>query len=197
MIAFVVLTVFVVPRLLNQVRWLEKKTFIEFETKFMLFVLLAVALVSEELGVHAATGAFLAGLFLSESTHQGLEIEERLMPIIELLFPVFFFHIGYLVEPSLITWPAVGVALALAAAVYISRLYAFKLFSNPFHGENKYDLVTLFAPCMTITATAAEIGEMTGVLSAPVFTSFLLAGLILTILGPLGLRVQSYLAESA
>lgn len=184
---FVGFAVYLVPRFLDHVQFLRKKTFITFETKFMLFVLLVVSLVSEELGVHAATGSFLAGLFLSESTHQGLQIEERLKPILELLVPVFFVHIGYLVDPSLITWYTVWVAVGIAGVVYVARLAAFYSFDELTSFSFDYDKITLFAPCMTITATAAEIGLSASLFSAETFSTFIIAGLILTVIGPLGL----------
>jgi Kef-type K+ transport system membrane component KefB len=187
-IFFEVFAVYLIPRFHNHVQFLRKKTFIEFETKFMLFVLLVVSLVSEELGVHAATGSFLAGLFLSESTHKGLQIEDRLRPIIELLVPVFFVHIGYLVEPSLISASSISFAVVLAATVYVARIALFYSFDELTSFGFDYEKVTLFAPCMTITATAAEIGLNASLFSPQTFTTFIITGLLLTVIGPLGLR---------
>lgn len=186
---FIAFAIFVLPELVERLQMLDSETAIDFEMKFVLFIVVAMALVSERLGIHAATGAFMAGLFFAESTHRGEDLEARLKPVVELLVPVFFFHLGTRMSPGLITPTLIGAAIGLGALVHGIRLVGFQAVCHRLGLPFRIEEVNLFAPCITITATAASIGMDIGVLSAPAFNTFLLAGLVLTILGPMLFRL--------
>lgn len=183
-LGFISFTIFIVPPLVERLQILDSKRVIRFETKLVLFIVIALAVISEHLGIHAATGAFLAGLFFSETTHRGMELEERIKPVFELLVPIFFFHIGTLIDPALLTPPLLGQATALAILVYLSRIVAFRYMAEPLGLAYSFRKINLFAPCITITVTAAEIGRNLAVLPEEMFAMFIVAGLLLTILGP-------------
>lgn len=186
---FISFTIFVVPRMVEKLQVLDSRKFIRFETKLVIFIVLALSLISEQLGAHAATGAFLAGLFFSESTHRGMELEERITPIKELLVPIFFFHIGTLLTPGALMpmhWVA---AIGLAVLVYVTRFAAFYLAATgvgPYTGTISFDPrnINLFTPCITVTSAGAGIAATLGILDNILFSTFILAGLLLTIVGP-------------
>lgn len=181
---FICFTIFVVPKIVSKLKIMDSKKIINFETKVVAFIVLATAMISEKLGIHGATGAFLAGLFFSESTHRGIELEKRIKPIFELLVPVFFFHIGTFVDPKMLTGSLVGASFLTAVGVFTVRNLGFHIIQSYRGKKTNFSKVSLFAPCITITATATSIGRSMGVLSANVFTFVLLAGLFLTVLGP-------------
>lgn len=185
-VGFVLFLVFVLPKVVNTLKVLHIRNIIEFETKLILFVVLLMAVISEQLGVHAATGAFLTGIFFSETTHKGFELEERLGPVLELFTPLFFLHIGTMITSSTITPKLIGLSAGLAVLIYIARFISFgiasKITGNKFHPE----YVSLLAPSITISATAASIGMDTGVLTEEIFSGLIFAGLFLTVIGPLG-----------
>lgn len=184
-LGFILFTILVVPRIVEKLQVLDSKNIIEFETKVILLIVLFIALVSEKLGAHAATGAFLTGLFFAESTHRGMELEDRLEPVIQIFTPLFFLHIGTLIEIEALTLELAGIAVLLSLLVFLSRFLAFGLASK-FTGKS-YDpgWVSLFAPCITITATAAGIGMETGLIEQEAFSAFMYSGLLLTVLGPM------------
>lgn len=186
---FIAFAVFLLPKIVEKLHILDSETSINFEMKLVLFIVVAMAIVAERLGIHAATGAFMAGLFFAESTHRGLDLEARLKPIVELLVPVFFFHLGTRMAPGIITPRMVAVALGLGVLVHGIRLIGFYAVCDRIGLPFRLEEVNLFAPCITITATAASIGMGMGALTAPAFNTFLLAGLILTIIGPIAFRL--------
>ncbi|MFB6198455.1 MAG: cation:proton antiporter, partial [Halobacteriaceae archaeon] len=189
MIGFVAVTVFLVPKAFEQLQILQEDSVVDLETKIIYYVVFVLALVSEQLGIHAATGAFLAGLFLSESTHEGLAIEKRLAPVTDLLVPIFFLHVGYIINTEAISVTMVGIAGAFAAIAFFTRIIAFRLWNTYTPLQFDVSKGTLLAPCMTITATAAQIGLENNMFGTDLFTTFIIAGLILTIIGPAGMQL--------
>ncbi|MFB6174363.1 MAG: cation:proton antiporter [Candidatus Nanohalobium sp.] len=185
-IGFVAFLVFVLPKLVEKLKVLHVKDVIEFETKLILFLVVLMALISEELGIHAATGAFLTGIFFSETTHRGLELEDRLEPVLELFTPLFFLHIGTMMAPASVTPEVIYLSAGLAALIYAGRFISFGVVSRITEGEFHPEYVSLLAPSITISATAASIGMDTGVLTEQVFSGLIFAGLFLTVIGPLG-----------
>lgn len=181
---FILFTIFGIPRITAKLHLLDSKQIIRFETKLVLFIVIALSLISERLGTHAATGAFLAGLFFSESTHRGMELEERITPISELVVPIFFFHIGTLINTAVLQPVHVAAAVGLGLLVYGSRMASFKFTAWAADIQYRFRDVALFAPCVTITSAAASIAKTLGVLSDSLFATFILAGLILTVIGP-------------
>ncbi len=190
-LGFVAFTIFVVPRIADKIKLLNSKFVVNLETKLVIFLVVATALFSEQIGIHAATGAFMAGLFFSESTHRGLELEKRLSPIADLMVPIFFFQIGTLIAVDIITLNLLLFAAGIGLLTHLSRLAAFQSFGSILDLDYNTSEVNLFAPCITITATAAGIGMETGVLSDYLFTAFITSGLLLTILGPVLFRFFS------
>ncbi|MDY6770338.1 MAG: cation:proton antiporter [Candidatus Nanohaloarchaea archaeon] len=190
---FVMFAIFIVPRLVDKLKFLSSKSAVNVETKLVLFIVIALALVSEQLGTHAATGAFMAGLFFSESTHRGLQLEERISPIADLMVPIFFFRIGTQLPLTAVTRDVLLAAAGMAVLVHGIRLAAFRGLATVSDIVYDFEKINLFAPCITITATAASIGLSMGVLSTELFATFLTAGLTLTVLGPFASRLASTL----
>ncbi|MFB6114999.1 MAG: cation:proton antiporter [Candidatus Nanohalobium sp.] len=185
-VGFVLFLVFVLPRIVDKLKMLHVKDIIEFETKLILFLVVLMALISEELGIHAATGAFLTGIFFSETTHRGFELEDRLEPVLELFTPLFFLHIGTMIAPSTVTVDLILLSAGLATLIYVARFLSFGLASRITEGDFHPEYVSLLAPSITISATAASIGMDTGVLTQEIFSGLIFAGLFLTVIGPLG-----------
>lgn len=92
---------------------------VELELKTMLLMILAVGMLAEGAGIHAATIAFTAGVMFSDIDPDHEEIMSKLSTVVfSLLGPIFFFHAGMNLDLSQVTSDSI-LFLAIIAAVAI------------------------------------------------------------------------------
>lgn len=112
-------------------RYIAKTRMREIFTVFALFLVIAIALLMQTLGLSPALGTFLAGVVLAESEFRH-ELEADIEPFKGLLLGLFFVAVGASIDfnlfadnAGLILLLVVGLVLIKAAVLYgLSRLYA-------------------------------------------------------------------------
>jgi CPA2 family monovalent cation:H+ antiporter-2 len=117
-----------VPRLLARI---EKTSNDEISLLFSLTICLAIAAITEAVGLSLALGAFLAGLLLGSSDFAH-KLAEQTLPIRDAFVALFFVTVGMLINPS--TWLAswrillllVGLILLGKFVVWTSIVRAFR-----------------------------------------------------------------------
>jgi CPA2 family monovalent cation:H+ antiporter-2 len=105
----------------------------EWIAAFALFVLCGIAIITQEIGLSAALGAFLAGLLIAETEFRD-KIEEILYPVKSILLGVFFISIGMMVNifevmsnPVLLSVSVIGILLVKGLTLYpLCRLFGIK-----------------------------------------------------------------------
>ena len=105
----------------------------EWLVAFTLFVLCSIALITQQAGLSAALGAFLAGLLIAETEFHD-RIETMLYPLKSILLGIFFISIGMMVNvaeiisnPVWLALSVVGIFMIKAAVLYpLCRTYGIK-----------------------------------------------------------------------
>jgi len=126
-VIIVVGAIHVVPRILAAV---SKSNSRELFLLMIISLCLVVALLSKELGVSLALGAFLSGIMVSERPY-GHQVLSEIMPLRDLFATLFFVSIGMLLNPVFIMshWSqvllfvvllVVGKALVTAASAFVA-----------------------------------------------------------------------------
>ncbi|MAR56332.1 MAG: hypothetical protein CMM93_04040 [Rickettsiales bacterium] len=100
-------------------------------TAFILFMLVAFAMITHEAGLSAALGAFLVGLLIAETEFRH-EIEVIIEPLKNLLLGLFFLSIGMMIDvrailanPYWICLSVVGILCIKATVIYpLARLFS-------------------------------------------------------------------------
>ena len=78
---------------------------VEIELKIMLLMLLALGILAEQAGVHAALIAFLLGIIFSDIDPDHEQIIVKLNTVVfSLLAPLFFFHAGLNIDLKELDW---------------------------------------------------------------------------------------------
>lgn len=94
LVALIIIFIFVRKIVISIFRRYKGNKF-EFELKFLLLILLALGILAEGAGIHAAVIAFFTGLMFSNIEYEHEVIMEKLNTIVfSLLAPIFFFHAG-------------------------------------------------------------------------------------------------------
>jgi monovalent cation:H+ antiporter-2, CPA2 family len=133
---------------------------------FMLAVIaiaLGTALATEQAGLSLAVGAFLAGLVVSEFSHQVLA---DIFPLREVFATLFFVSIGMLLDPDFLRANA-GAVMLVVGAIIIGKLLILTGVARGF------GLPTTNA--LLVGVLLAQIGEFSFILASEGFTRGLLA----------------------
>jgi Kef-type K+ transport system membrane component KefB len=162
-----------------------------------LWVVLALVLMSawttEQIGIHAIFGGFLAGVVMPKHQPWRDEVRQRLeAPVTYLLLPVFFVVVGLSTRVDLLTSPALWAVTALVITVAIAGKFGGAALAARAVGET-WQSATLLGLLMN-TRGLTEIVILTvglelGVISPTVFTIMLLMALVTTLMAAPLLRL--------
>ncbi len=127
---------FIAPRI---GRWLFSKykgNVVELEMKFILFVLLSLAVISERVYASEVVFVFIAGLLFSTLLKQHGTLEEKLRGIVfGFMSPLFFFKAGTMVDLKIMNFEVlmitVTVILLAFASKFIGTYSVIKRVCNP------------------------------------------------------------------
>lgn len=142
---------------------------------------LGTALLTEEIGLSLAFGAFLAGLVVAESSYR-TQVLAEVLPVRDLFTALFFVSVGLLIDPRTIATKLGFVAL-LSIAVLVGKTAivttVVRFLGAPLHTS----LLTgaSLAQVGEFSFVLAGIGVQTGALPRPVF-ELVLATAVVTIL---------------
>lgn len=142
----------IVPPLM---KWVTKADSREMFLLTLISLCVCVAMISKELGLSLALGAFLAGVMISESPY-GHQALSDLLPVRDLFSIVFFVSVGMLLDPTFIgsRWELVFSFVVLlligkaAIATFSARIAAGSWWS-----------------CMLVGAGLAQLGEFSFVIA--------------------------------
>jgi Kef-type K+ transport system membrane component KefB len=159
--------------------WVREDLFAN-SVKFGVFLMIALAFVMEQIGVHAILGAFFAGLVLSIVTDEGHRIEKLLTPVTNLTAPVFFFYVGMNVDLS--GFQSSG-AIILVAVILIgigTKLVGGLLgsWATGLDGRTTALLTSAIPGRLSISVAAAEIGRSRGIISPELYNAFVVLSVV-------------------
>ena len=154
------------------------------------FILAYIAAVIQ---LEAILGAFAAGLVLAETEKQR-ELEEKVVPIADMLVPVFFVVVGARTDLSVLN-PLVpenraGLIIAaflLAVAIFGKVITGFSVFGLP--GINRLAIGVGMIPRGEVGLVFAAVGSESGVLSKPLEAAVIVMVILTTFMAPPLLRV--------
>ncbi len=105
--------------------WLFSKykgNIVELEMKFILFVLLSLAVISERVYASEVIFVFMAGLFFSALLKQHAALEDKLRGIIfGFMAPLFFFKAGTMIDVKIIDLDILIATLTLFALAFLGK----------------------------------------------------------------------------
>jgi Kef-type K+ transport system membrane component KefB len=156
---------------------------------------LGAAWVTEEIGIHAIFGAFLAGMAMPRAPRAQRSIHEQLEPaVVTFLLPVFFIVVGLATRIDLLNgWYAWAVT-ALFIAVAIAGKWGGAMFAARLVGETWQDAASIGVLMNTRGLTELvilSVGLELGVIDTTVFTMGVLMALVTTLMATPILSVVS------
>ncbi len=175
--------------------WLGKEFFRRSggeEGNQFLFVLLTVFLAAvgaQLIGIETIIGAFLAGLAVNEVVGEG-PVKEKVVFVGSVLFiPIFFVHLGLLVDLPTFTKSTINLQLTLlfVFGLIISKFIA-ALLAKLLYQYNLREMLTMWSlsvPQVGTTLAATLVGYRAGLLSLEVLNSVVAVMLVTSSLGPL------------
>ncbi len=159
-------------------------------TAHVLIVLLASALLTEVIGIHALFGAFLAGAIMPPSRELRQQLRERLESLSSVfLLPIFFAYTGLRTQIGLLndaaSWAVcVGIILTAVAGKLLGSMLAARWSGSSWH--DAFVLGALMNTRGLMELVALNVGYDLGILSPRMFTMLVLMALVTTAMtGPL------------
>jgi Kef-type K+ transport system membrane component KefB len=159
-------------------------------TAYVLIVLLASALLTEIIGIHALFGAFLAGVIMPPSHELRRQLRERLESLSSVfLLPIFFVYTGLRTQIGLLndaaSWAVcVGIILTAVAGKLLGSMLAARWTGSSWH--DAFVLGALMNTRGLMELVALNVGYDLGILSPHMFTMLVLMALVTTAMtGPL------------
>lgn len=149
---------------------------IEFKTRFILLVLVALGFLSDTVHINEAVLAFTTGIFFAELFRKDRTIEKKIRAIIfGFLAPFFFFKAGYSVKLSVLSWKVLFLSFLLGSVAFITKyigtIYAT---ANLFRGV-VYKLAGLFFNMrLTFGIVASVFGLKSGIIDEETYVALLL-----------------------
>jgi Kef-type K+ transport system membrane component KefB len=159
--------------------WVREDLFAN-SVKFGVFLMIALAFVMEQIGVHAILGAFFAGLVLSIVTDEGHMIERLLTPVTNLTAPVFFFYVGMNVDLGGFQSSGATILVAVILIGIGTKLIGGLLGSwvTGLDGRTTALLTSAIPGRLSISVAAAEIGRSRGIISSELYNAFVVLSVV-------------------
>jgi len=159
-------------------------------TAHVLMVLLASALLTEIIGIHALFGAFLAGVIMPPNQELRRQLRERLESLSSVfLLPIFFAYTGLRTEIGLLndvaSWAVcLGIILTAVAGKLLGSMLAARWSGSSWH--DAFVLGALMNTRGLMELVALNVGYDLGILSPHMFTMLVVMALVTTAMtGPL------------
>jgi Kef-type K+ transport system membrane component KefB len=159
-------------------------------TALVLVVLLASALLTELIGIHALFGAFVAGVIMPADEGLRRQLRERLESLSSVfLLPVFFAYTGLRTEIGLLNDAAGWAVCAGIILVAVAGKLVGSMLAARWSGSNWHDAFVIGALMNTrglMELVALNVGYDLGILSPVMFTMLVVMALVTTAMtGPL------------
>jgi K+:H+ antiporter len=156
----------------------------------VLVFVLACALITEVIGIHALFGAFLAGVVMPQIDSIRVPLQERLETFSSAaLLPLFFAFTGLRMQINLMNdWQSWAIWLAIVAVAIAGKLGASMLMARwtGMSWRNSFALGALMNTRGLVELVVLNIGYDLGILSARLFAMLVLMAFVTTMMtGPL------------
>jgi len=167
------------PRLGQWVFARYARNSVEFELRFLLLVLVALGVVSETVGIHAAITSFVVGLILSGVVQDHGALGDKLKGVVfSFLAPVFFLRAGTQIDLRAMDWHTLAVAGALLIVAVVLKYFGTAWTSRWVVSESAHSIGVLFNYRLTFGIISATVGLEEGLLDRRLFTAVLLIVLV-------------------
>ena len=152
---------------------------------FSLIFCLALAFVAEELGVAAVTGAYFAGVILSQTPYQD-KISYQIQNIAYSIFtPIFFVSIGFQVQFAGMSHVLLfGLATVVAAVIGKLIGCGFTAHMNGFSFQEALQIGIGMIPRAEVALIVTNLGLSLGVINQDIFTTVILMVVVTTLITP-------------
>lgn len=168
--------------------WVEKLTVGEAPFVIALIVMLGFAALADRFGLAAIIGAFLAGVFLGETSHSD-DLAKRMLPISHMLTPVFFVLMGTYVDASVLAdLRVLSIILVLFVIAVLSKLVGGALGAIR-HGKRVMLQTGIgMIPRGEVGLIVGLMGFTTHVISPSVYTMIVTVSVLTTLITPFFLK---------
>lgn len=189
----IILSRWVVPRILSNIAATESHEL------FLLVVIalcLGIALLTANLGLSIAMGAFVAGLMISEIDYSDQALA-KILPLRDTFASLFFASIGMLIDPAILI-SNFGLILGLVALVMIGKGIIIFGIVLKFGYSLKNALVVSFGinQIGEFSFVLALVGLELGLISQQIYALLLGTTAITLILTPFSMKVAPFIAEN-
>jgi Kef-type K+ transport system membrane component KefB len=153
-----------------------------------LVIAFLVAVVSENIGLGMATGAFIAGMMMANSKYTETSILPRIKIISNgFIVPLFFAAIGTMMILKEINWILVGIILAVAM---IGKFIGCSMTSYAlrFRGNEAKFIGLSMIPRSDYNIIVAQIALTLGIITISIFTSVVMTIIFTMIIAPILIR---------
>ena len=155
---------------------------------FALALCLGLALLSEQIGIAAIIGAFLAGMVLADRSDQD-HLLHKSETLVSLFLPFFLVNIGMQVSLEAFKSPLVlGVAVVITFLAIIGKYIAGVLAARNLGKRTASQIGMGMVPRGEVGSVAAQLGLALGVLDARMFAIVLFMAVATTLVAPPFLR---------
>lgn len=197
-IVFLIITAIFLYQAPRLGKWLFSRysdNIIEFETKFVLLVLLSLLFFSERIMVSEAVLAFIMGFFFSEILEKHQMVAEKLRGIVfGFMSPIFFFKAGSYMTVNNFNLQTVIFTSAFFPAAYLAKYFFSKILLTklglPDRHLGKF-LGLIFNFRLTFGIVAALFGFEAGIITRSVYTAVVAIIIISSILSSVLIRMQA------
>jgi len=184
-IAFVGFELWLAPKLVQRhAHWLDKLKIPNAGFVVALIVMLAMAALSEAIGLAGIVGAFFAGMMFAE-TEDRWELVKQTRPLYEWLVPYFFVVTGMQVQPSLFSDPRVLVpGLVLVAIAIVTKVVGCGLGAWGMGARRMIAVGVGMVPRGEVGLIVASTGLALGIIGASVYAMIVLVVVASTVVVP-------------
>ena len=184
-VAFLGFELFVAPKLVSRhAHWLDHLKIPNAGFVVALIVMLAMAALSEAIGLAGIVGAFFAGMMFAE-TEDRFELVKQSRPLYEWLVPYFFVVTGMQVKPSLFTSPQVVIpGLVLVAVAVATKVIGCGLGAYGMGARRMLAIGVGMVPRGEVGLIVASTGLAMGVIGAPTYSMIILVVVVSTVIVP-------------
>ncbi len=149
---------------------------IEFKTRFIVIILIALGFLSEQVHINEAVLAFTTGIFFAELFRKDHAIEKKIRALIfGFLAPFFFFKAGYSVKLSVISLKVIFLALFLGSVAFITKYLGTVYATANLFKSAVYKLAGLFFNMrLTFGIVASVFGLKAGLIDEETYVALLL-----------------------
>jgi glutathione-regulated potassium-efflux system ancillary protein KefC len=178
--ALVAIPVFIaLPRLGRWVFVRYARNSVEFELRFLLLVLVALGVVAESVGIHAAITSFVVGLILSRIVQDHGALGDKLKGVVfSFLAPVFFLRAGTQIDLRAMDGRTIAVAGALLVVAVALKYLGTAGAARWVFAGSPHVIGVLFNYRLTFGIISATVGLEEGLLDRRLFTAVLLIVLV-------------------